>query len=318
MQHKRLGFDKEHVLVVHGARSLGRQVAAFRERLGVLAQVAAASVTQSLPGHPFDSTLFIPEQPANYEQTSLTYVMVDEHYTEALGLRIVQGRNFAPGDFASDSTAFLINQSVASVLGWEEPVGKRMKLAGREGRVIGVVEDFHYGSLRHRIQPLVLPFLRWDRSYVAVRLQPGNVADAVSAVRQVWGEVRAPSALRVFLSGGELPAALRERAAHGPGVRSFFGARHFHCLPGAVRLASFMVQQRTKEIGIRKVLGATVEHIVLLLSRDFARLVLIAFLVASPVAYYILDRCCRILPIASTSVGGYLQRPEGWPCLWRC
>ena len=290
MQHKRLGFDKEHVLVVHGARSLGRQVAAFRERLGALAQVAVASVTEGLPGHRFDSTRFVPEQPANYEETSLTYVMVDEHYTEALGLRVVRGRNFAPGDFASDSTAFLINQSAASALGWEEPVGKRMRLTGREGRVIGVVEDFHYGSLRHRVQPLVLPFLRWGRSYVAVRLQPGNVADAVSAVRQVWEKFAPHRPFAYSFLEGDYLRLYESEQRMARVFEVFSGLAIFIACLGLFGLASFTAQQRTKEIGIRKVLGATVENIVLLLSRDFARLVLIAFVVASPIAYYILDR----------------------------
>ncbi len=290
VQHKRLGFERENVLVVHGARGLGRHSHVFRERLTTLAPVVAASVAQSVPGKEFDSTPFLPEQPANYEQTSLTYATVDEHYAEALGLEVFRGRNFAPEEFPSDSTAFLINRSAAAILGWEEPVGKRMVFAGREGKVIGVVNDFHYQSLRHRIEPLVLPFLRWGRSYVVVRLHPGNVADAVASVRGLWEEFAPDQPFEYsFLDIDYLRLYENEqRMIHV--VQVFSGLAIFIACLGLLGLASFAAAKRKTEIGIRKVLGATVANIVFLLTRDFARHVLIAFVFASPIAFYVLSR----------------------------
>ena len=290
VQHKRLGFDRENVLVVHGARGLGRQSDVFREQLATLAPVLAASITQSVPGKDFGSVLFRPEQPANYERTSLTFATVDEHYVEALGLEVVRGRNFAPSEFPSDSTAFLINRSAASILGWENPVGKRMVLAGREGEVVGVVADFHYQSLRHRIEPLVLPFLRWGRSYVVVRLQPGSVADAVSSVRGVWEKFAPHQPFEYsFLDRDYLRLYENERRMIRV-VQIFSGLAMFIACLGLLGLASFAAAKRRKEIGIRKVLGATVANVVFLLSRDFARYVLIAFIFISPIAYYVLSR----------------------------
>ena len=290
VQHKRLGFDRENVLVVHGARALGRQSHIFRERLTTLAPVVAASVAQSVPGREFDSTLFRPEQPANYEQTSLTFATVDEHYAEALGLEVFRGRNFAPGEFPSDSTAFLINRSAASILGWEEPLGKRLVLAGREGKVIGVVEDFHFQSLHHRIEPLVLPFLRWGRDYVVVRLHPGNVADAVASVRGLWEEFASDQPFEYsFLDSDYLRLYENEQRMIRV-VQVFSGLAIFIACLGLLGLASFAAAKRKTEIGIRKVLGATVANVVFLLTRDFARRVFIAFVITSPVAYYVLSR----------------------------
>ncbi len=290
LQDKPLGFDRENVLVVHGARSLGRQSDVFREQLEALAPVVAASVTQSVPGKDFDSTLFQPEQPANYEETSLTYATVDEHFVEAAGLEVIQGRNFDPAEFPSDSTAYLINRSAASILGWDDPVGRRMTFAGREGKVIGVVKDFHYQSLRYRIEPLVLPFLRWGRSYVVVRLHPGSVADAVSSVRGLWEEFAPDQPFEyTFLDSDYLRLYENEQRMILV-VQIFSGLAIFIACLGLLALASFAAGKRKTEIGIRKVLGATVASIVFLLSRDFARHVLIAFVFTSPIAYYVLSR----------------------------
>ncbi len=290
VQHKRLGFDRENVLVVHGARALGQQSHAFQERLKSLASVVTASVAQSVPGKEFGSVLFRLEQPANYEQTSLTFTTVGEHYVEALGLEVVQGRNFAPEEFPSDSTAFLINRSAASILGWKNPVGKRMVLAGREGGVIGVVEDFHYQSLRHRIEPLVLPFLRWSRDYVVVRLHPANEADVVSSVRGLWEEFAPDQPFEFsFLDSDYLRLYENEQRMIRV-VQVFSGLVIFIACLGLLGLASFAAAKRKTEIGIRKVLGATVANIVFLLTRDFARHVLIAFVFTSPIAYYVLSR----------------------------
>ena len=290
VQHKRLGFDRENVLVVHGARALGRQSHAFQERLKSLASVVTASVAQSVPGKEFGSVLFRLEQPANYEQTSLTFATVDEHYVEALGLEVVQGRNFAPEEFPSDSTAFLINRSAASILGWKNPVGKRMVLAGREGGVIGVVEDFHYQSLRHRIEPLVLPFLRWSRDYVVVRLHPANEADVVSSVRGLWEEFAPDQPFEFSFLDSDYFRLYENEQRMIRVVQIFSGLAIFIACLGLLGLAAFAAAKRKTEIGIRKVLGATVANIVFLLTRDFARHVLIAFVFTSPIAYYVLSR----------------------------
>ena len=290
LQDKPLGFDRENVLVVHGARGLGRQSDVFREQLEALAPVVVASVTQSVPGKDFDSTLFQPEQPANYEETSLSYATVDEHFVKAVGLEVIQGRNFDPAEFPSDSTAYLINRSAASILGWEDPVGRRMTFAGREGRVIGVVKDFHYQSLRHRIEPLVLPFLRWGRSFVAVRLHPGNVADAVSSVRGMWEKFAPHQPFEYSHLDRDHQRLYESEQRLVRVVEIFSGLAMFIACLGLLGLASFAAAQRKTEIGIRKVLGATVANVVLLMSRDFARHVLVAFVFTSPISYYVLSR----------------------------
>jgi len=289
MQNKKLGFDKAHALVVHGARVLGRQAATCREQLGALPQVVAASLTRSMPGHGFDSMTFKPEQPANYEESSLTYAMVDEHYVEALGLKIVAGRDFSPEDFASGATAFLLNQAAVKALGWTEPVGKRLTRGQfMRGPVVGVVEDFRYG--RGKVDPLVIPLLRRRLPlFIAVRLHPGNVAEAIAGVQEIWKRF-APNQPFAYSFLDEDYGRLyhgEQRMAQVFGVFSCLGM-FIACL-GLFGLAAFTAEQRTKEIGIRKVLGASVAGLVLMLTGEFTRWVMVANLIAWPVAYVVMD-----------------------------
>ncbi|NIR47061.1 FtsX-like permease family protein [candidate division KSB1 bacterium] len=286
IKNKRLGFDKEHVLVVKDANALGNKSPVFKDRLNSHPLVVAASATQSLPGRTFDSTVFEPEQPANYEQSSLTYAMIDEHYVDALGLEIAEGRNFSR-QFATDSSAFLINQSAAQALGWPDPVGKQITMSGVvKGSVIGVVEDFHFESLHHEVKPVLFPFIRWRPSYIAVRLQPGDLADGIAAVQQLWEEFVPQQPFEYSFLDQDYQQIYDKEQRVARIFGTFSALAIFIACLGLFGLAAFTAEQRTKEIGIRKVLGATVTGIVGLLSKDIAKLVLAANLIAWPLAYY--------------------------------
>ncbi len=293
-QNKHLGFDKEHVLVLQGiprTMTSPRQAMTFRDQFETLPQVATASLNTGIPGRDFDSMLFVPEQPANYEKTSLTYTLADEKYVEALNIEIVEGRNFSPAEHATDVSAFLVNQSAVKALGWQTALGKKLKRgSGIEGTIIGVVSDFHIGSLKQEIEPLVLPYLHRSPMYLAIRLHPGNVAEAISAVEETWKKL-APNQPFSYTFLDQDYARLYNREQQMSHVFQIFSglAILIACL-GLFGLAAFTTQQRTKEIGIRKILGASVSGIVCLLSKDFLKLVLIANLIAWPIAYYAMNQ----------------------------
>ena len=289
VQSKQLGFDKEHVLVVEGTGILGDQYAAFQERLRSHPMVVASSATTSLPGHGFDSMVFAPEQPARYTESSVNYTIVDEGYADVLGLKIVAGRNFSP-DRPADASAYLINEAAADAIGWENPIGKTLTRGGTPGEVIGVVENFHYESLHTEIEPLILPYLQWTPSTVAVRLAPGNTADGVAAVRAIWDEFipQRPFAYSFLDQNYDALYQSEQKVARVFSV--FSGLALFIACLGLFGLASYVALQRTKEIGIRKVLGASSASITVLLTREFALFVLVAFLVAVPLAYFGMSR----------------------------
>jgi putative ABC transport system permease protein len=290
MQSKRLGFDKEHVLLIHRAGALGKQHATFRNRLLAHPLIAGAAAAQNLPGQEFDSTVFTLEQPANYQNTSLTYVMVDEQYAEVLKLNLVAGRNFSE-EFATDSSAFLINQTAAKALGWKEPLGKRLGMGDfYQGPVIGVVEDFHFESFHHEVKPILFMFNRWQPSYLAVRLRPGDIAEGIAAIQKLWKEFVPNTPLQYSFLDQDYQRLYDSEQRVAQIFMAFSVLAILIACLGLFGLASFMAEQRTKEIGVRKVLGASVAGVAALLSKDFVKLVLVAFVVATPLAYFAMQR----------------------------
>jgi putative ABC transport system permease protein len=284
MQETNPGFDKEQVVVIQGAGVLGGRHDIFIQELEAAPGIVSASAVQTLPGYEFDSTLFTIEQPANYEQTSLNYTMVDYNFVDVMGLNIVQGRNFSR-DFATDSLSFMINEKAALALGWDQPIGNQLTTGGIAGPVIGVVEDFHYESLHSDIQPLVFLFIRWTPQLIAVRLEPGRINEHLAVVSGVWSE---------FLPLQPVNYSFLDQNLQSWYVNEFRVAGLFRlftllaiiiaCL-GLFGLAAYTTETRTKEIGIRKVLGATGVRIAAMLSGDFIRLVMLAFVIAVPVGW---------------------------------
>jgi putative ABC transport system permease protein len=288
MQESELGFDKEQVLIITGAGALGGQHEIFINELISKPGIITASATQTLPGYEFDSTVFEPEQPSNYQQTSLSYTMADYNFVDVMNLNIVQGRNFSR-DFASDSTAYLINESAATALGWSNPVGKQLNM-GTSGQVIGVVEDFHYESLHSEIQPLIIPFIQWTPQLIAVRLEAGSPNERIEAIRSIWGEFVPQQPMNYTFMDQNLQSwyANEERIAELFQIFTFV-ALFIACL-GLFGLAAYTTETRTKEIGIRKVLGASIAGIIALLSKDFLRLVIVAFVIAIPIGWLAMNR----------------------------
>lgn len=285
MLEKQLGFDREHVLVIRDASALGSKRDAFVRELESSSGVVAASVAQTLPGYEFDSNLFEPEQPSNYKQTSLTYAMVDHKFLDALRIKVVEGRNFSR-DMPTDSSALLMNRAAAAALGWTRPLGRKLRSGDMEWQVIGVVEDFHFESLRSEIKPIVFPFLRWTPQFIAVRLQAGDISGHVAFIAGTWKKFVPDRPLDYSFLDQDYERLYRNEQRLSRIFAVFTSIALVIACLGLFGLAAYAVQQRTKEIGIRKVLGASVAGIVGLLSQQFLRLVALAGIIACPVAYY--------------------------------
>lgn len=288
MQESQLGFDKEQVIVLTGVEALSGQHDLFIRELKSEPGVVDATATTTLPGYGFDSTLFEPEQPSNFEQTSLSYMLGDYNLVDVLGLNIVNGRNFSE-DFASDSSAYLINESAVKALGWEDPIGKHLN-GGINGPVIGVVEDFHFESLHSNIDPLVIPFIRWTPSLIAVRVAPGNINQQIEVIREKWSEFVPQQPFDYAF----LDQNLQDWYDNEQKIARLFDvftilAIVIACL-GLFGLTTYAAQKRRKEIGVRKVLGASIANIVTHLSVDFIKLVVIGFVIAVPLAWFSMNK----------------------------
>ena len=292
IQNKSLGYEKEQVLVLDNAMLLGESVQTFKRDLLNHPDFSMGTVSGYLPipsGR--NATSFFPEGDVRSTLTAQMW-SVDYDYIPTLGMSVAQGRNFSE-DFGTDAGAVIINQSFARELELDEPVGKRLStILSEEGdqatyTVVGVVEDFHYESLRHDIGPLVL-CLGTNSDHMSFRIGTEDVGQAISALRQMWKRYLPLQPFEYFFLDERFDSVYRAERKIGEISGVFSGlALIIGCL-GLLGLASFTAEQRTKEIGIRKVLGASVTSILRLLLREYLLLIVLANAIAWPVAYYVM------------------------------
>ncbi|MGD9345770.1 MAG: ABC transporter permease [Candidatus Aminicenantes bacterium] len=299
MKNTNLGFDKEHVVVIPGMNDdLRKSYRSFRSELLGLSGVIDVGASDLVPsrGHLVGS--FLPEGFADDQQQTMDYMNVDPHYIPAMKIEIVAGRNFSEDLITDQDESVLINETAAKKIGWENAVGKRFVFRpppGREGEttyisVIGVVKDFHLQSLRKRIEPLILFYDYTSLFSVSIRLAPENIMGTMDLLKEKWGELDPNRPFHFYFLDDSYDSQYRseERLKNITFYFSFL-AIFIGCL-GLFGMASFTAEQRTKEIGIRKVLGASVAGIVRLLAKEFLLLVVIANLIAWPVSYWAMSR----------------------------
>ncbi len=291
IKNQQLGFQKEQVLIVKRANGLADNFGVFFQRIRSLATVQSATAGQFMPGKEFDSTIFLPEQPSNYKETSLTYNFVDGQFVKALGLSVTAGHDFRPG-ITSDSAGCLINETCAKRLGWADPVGKTLTMGGwPEGKVVGVVADFHFQSLHHAVTPIVLKLSPFPMSYAAIKLSPGkDVAAQIGEIQSVWKSLAPTLPFDYSFLDDDFQKQYDAETRLSKVFGLFSGLAIVIACLGLFGLATFVAARRTKEIGIRKVLGASVAGITGLLAKDFLKLVLLAILIASPIAYFFMEK----------------------------
>ncbi len=296
IQNKKLGFNKEQVLIINDAFILSNQIQAFKNAVLQNPDVLAGTVSGYLPTESSRSGNAILRGGVKDEKNSIVMQnwRVDYDYINTLGMEIIEGRNFSR-EFGSDSMAVIINETAAKFFGWEDPLGK---IVGRftsnetasiaKYNIIGVVKNFHYESLRNSIGPLLF-FLKNSTSKVAFRISTANIRQLITSVKDKWDEFAPGQPFDYSFMDEEFNNMYNAEQRMG-GIYSVFAflAIFIGCL-GLFGLAAFTAQQRTKEIGVRKVLGASVGGIVLLLSKEFVKLVVISFVIAAPIAYYYMN-----------------------------
>ncbi|WP_257657295.1 ABC transporter permease [Parapedobacter lycopersici] len=291
--NKKIGFDKDQVMVIQGTHTLGDQLQTLKDELEKLPEVQHVTVGDYLPvqmggvkrnGNPIWNEGRINEDVAAQGQ----FWEVDDDYLPTLGIQLIDGRNFDKNR-AADADAAIINQRMAKLLNLENPVGKRITNGGKNMLVIGVVEDFNFESMRDEVGGVVLA-LGNSPTMMAVKLNGQHMAESVAGISALWKEFSPNQAIR-FTFLDESYAAMYEGVQRTGTIFTCFAvlAIMIACL-GLFGLAAFTTEQRTKEIGIRKVLGASVTGIVQLLSKDFIRLVLFALVIASPIAWWAMNQ----------------------------
>ena len=283
------GFDKENVLLIRDAYALGERKATFKQAAQRLSSVVSVSYSYTVPGGMHDGNPVIRVK-GQSEGHKLNWFEADEDYVPTLGLTLLEGRNFSSA-VADDTARVLINETAARVLGLDEPVGQVLiDLWDDSWEVVGVVQDYHFRSLRHAVEPLIiLPSLGntddWH-TYVSVRYS--NASLAIQQLEKLWN-AQSPDApfTYTFLDQQFNDLFQTEERLSTLGAFFTFLSVTLAAL-GLFGLASYTTRQRTKEIGIRRVLGASLTNLLMLLSKQYVKLVLIALAIAIPVANYLI------------------------------
>ncbi|HMH34771.1 MAG TPA: ABC transporter permease [Puia sp.] len=296
IQSKDLGFKKEQVLIVDDAYALQDNVDAFKNKVLQMNGVVSASISSFLPvtsSSRNDNSYFKDAEMDSKTGLDMQAWNVDYDYLKTMGIQIIKGRAFSR-DFGSDSSAVIINETTAKFLGYDDPVGKKIFKPDDNNKpvgynIIGVVKNFNFESLRESIGPLSL-FLRKSTGLASFKVNSSNINHLLKQVEDNW-KVMAPG---MPFSYRFLDQAFDEMYRTDQRIGKIFMvfavlAILIACL-GLFGLATFIAEQRTKEIGIRKVLGASVQGIISLLSKDFVKLVAISFVIAAPIAWWSMNK----------------------------
>jgi putative ABC transport system permease protein len=290
IQNAKLGFDKDHILVIQRAWALENHADAFKQELLKNRDIVDASNTSGMPGQAFDESVFRTDNAQNGQQYLMSVISSDYDFTKAMGIKIEEGRYFSR-EFPSDSQSVVLNESAVRTFGLTDPVGKRIRFAGDNIplKIIGVVKDFHYGSLHEEIRPLVMMLRLGQTPYFAIQFKTSNVSGFLSYVRDEWRKFVPGKPFEYYFLGENLDQLYRAEQKTGKIFTSFSALAILIACLGLYGLAAFTAERRTKEIGIRKTLGSSVAEIVFLLSKQFTKWVLLANIVAWPVAYFAMN-----------------------------
>ncbi len=299
VRNKKLGYDKDHVIALRiRNEDTQKRVEAIRNSLLSNPAILDVSASSSLPlGQNSFSAHHIAGQPPE-EMIMLYTQIVDEHFIDTYKMEIVQGRNFSR-DYPTDpQESIIINEAAAKKLGWQDgPLGREIEAfmsltEFKKYRVIGVVKDYHFQSLHEKIRPLVLYNASpYGGNYyrISMRVRPENIQETIAFLRSKWKEFDSRYPLEFVFVDEQYDAMYRAEERLGK-LFGYFTALAIliGCL-GLFGMSAYSAEQRTKEIGIRKVLGATTSHVTVLLVREFTKWVLLAVLIAWPVGYFIMN-----------------------------
>ncbi|HTF19247.1 MAG TPA: FtsX-like permease family protein, partial [Chryseolinea sp.] len=283
MKDRDLGFDGQNVVTIDNLSALATHVEAFESYLSNLSGVTAVALHSGEPGNESMKMVQAYKSKVMTEPMSLNTYLMDEQMIPLMGFKIVQGRNFNK-HLASDTAAVILNEAAVKVLGLADPIDADLDFGGK---VIGVVKDYHWQSLREQIGPSV--FMMGTKKYyqLSMGLNTAAGSDVLAQVTKKWQELAPEESFSYHFVDENFNAILEKERLFGRAVGFFTVLAIFVSCLGLYGLSAYTTEQRTKEIGIRKVLGASATHIVMMLNKRFATLVALAVLVATPLALYL-------------------------------
>ena len=298
LRNKKLGFAGNQVLVIRGLDHMPANTGAvLKSEIANVPGVIQTSQSVSVPGENAQMVNFRLET-SDSEDRLMAVIYADESIQPTYGLELIAGRNFSSQMGSDSEETLLINEAAAREFGWEDPIGKIIYSAfytdegftWRPRNVIGVVKDFYYADLRERIEPLVIIWSPPRFTYLSVRLQTADISRTIDAIKDRWNRVSNQAPFDYFFADQRFTEQFRAEEQLGKIAGSFSLLAIFVACLGLFGMASHVARRRTKEVGIRKVLGASTERIATLLISQLVLWVMIANVIAWPIAYYVMNR----------------------------
>ncbi|HEX9513191.1 MAG TPA: ABC transporter permease [Puia sp.] len=291
IQTQNLGYDRENLVYIPLDGDLAGKYSILKEEVSKIPGIKMITRIADDPTNIQNSTGGVdwegkdPNHNIQFTQTSVGY-----DFVPAMKLTLLQGRDYSRSS-ATDSVGYLINESALKRIGYKDPIGKRLTFWGKKGTIIGMVKDFHFASLHDPINPLVIRFgEKEDFGTALVRTMPGQTKEALASLQKLCKQLNPNFSFTYTFSDEEYQKLYNDEQVIGNLSNAFAAlAISISCL-GLLGLAMFTAEQRVKEIGIRKVLGASIGSLFTLLSAEFVSLVFIAFVIASPVAWFAMNK----------------------------
>ncbi|MFC2161706.1 ABC transporter permease [Acidobacteriota bacterium] len=295
IKNQRLGFDKEHVVVIHNAGTLGGQLDAFKDQLKQQSDVLGATACRSIPGQGTPNWGIGVESVPRERPLNMNFMSCDFDFAEVLNIEMIEGR-FLSRDFPSDKDAVVINKKAAEYFGIPDPINKKLRIwwTQKDITIIGVIDNFHFESLHRSVRPMgyILPEVTDSPSGPFLLVKTGSAAttDLLAQLRKTWNSMSGGLPFEFSFLDERVNALYQNDTQAGKIVTIFSCLAIFIACLGLFGLAAFVTEQRTKEIGVRKILGATLPSIMWILTGQFVKWVIVANLIAWPVGYWMMNR----------------------------
>lgn len=292
IKNKHLGFDKDQVININvGDPGLAERIGSYQQKLKENPAILHTSYSNNMPGRTFGRGSVNIEGGNTDEPWIVSVMSMDEHYLQTMGIQLAAGRNYDPGFGADQQESIIINQAMMKSLGWEDAVGKKLTFGNNTTRtVVGLIEDFHFSSMRHKIEPLMIFYNPGPNSNFNVKVSPENVRATLEYLEASWIEQFPNYPFDYQFFDQEFNEIFASDEFFASLVTAFTWLSIVLSALGLFGLSFFMVEQRKKEIGVRKVLGSSIRQIVGLLMKEFVLLIVLANLIAWPVAYLFVKR----------------------------
>ncbi len=282
---KKLGMNKDNILILNRTDTLGDQWEAFKNELSKNPNIISSAASNTVPGRIIGDRLYKPADNTD-RNILLWHIDAGPDFFETYEIELLSGRNFHK-TIGQDSNSIILNENAAKLLGWEDPIGQSLYSGDNvEYEVVGVIKNFHFESLHREIRPIAIRSLPGSPALMSVKIRPENYRETIGSIEETWKSLSTDQPYEYYFLDDSFNNLYKSEMLTSKLFSIFSMLTIYVACLGLFGLSAFIIQQRTKEIGIRKVLGATSSNIVVLLSGEFTKWVIIANIIAWPVAYY--------------------------------